>query len=301
LSFDTSSEEDIVFGAGLGCTGTVNILLEAVTHSSPLLAFLQNLNQRRQTGIFATIFRIDGTVPAAIGERLLLETNGQTVGPPISAAVSEKLLQGARDVAASGRSASVRYEMEGGAMEAFVEIIQPAAPLILFGAGYDAIPMVRLAKELGFHVTVIDGRPAFAQRERFPQADDIITAHPADDLPCPLDDQTSVVIMSHHYLTDLAWLKKLWPLKLAYLGLMGPRKRAEKMAQELRQEEGISAGDLLTRRLHNPVGLDIGAESPEQIALAVLAEIQAARTGHAGGMLREKKGPIHSPAVGQPV
>jgi xanthine/CO dehydrogenase XdhC/CoxF family maturation factor len=297
LTYDTSTEEDIIFGVGLGCDGLVKILLEPVRRPSILLSFLENLMSRRETGIVATLFQIEGSVPAQTGDRLLLEENGHVMGSPLPAVVTQKLLTSAQDVASSRRSANVRFEMDGGALEAFVEIIDPPAALVLFGAGYDAIPMVRLAKELGFHVTVIDGRPAYAQTARFPQADEVITAHPGEELPCRIDERTSAIIMSHNYLADRGWLKKLLPLNLRYLGLMGPRKRAEKMLRELRQEEGIQAHDLLEGRLHSPVGLDIGAEGPEQIALAVLAEIQAACTGHSGGMLREKKGAIHSPAA----
>ena len=100
--------------------------------------------------------------------------------------------------------------------------------------------------------------------------------------------------MSHHYVSDRDYLKALLPLPLAYLGLMGPRRRAEKMLHEIRVE-GVMVGDELLRKLHNPVGLDIGAEGPEEIALAILAEINAVLAGHGGGMLREKKGPIHAP------
>ncbi|HZM02004.1 MAG TPA: XdhC/CoxI family protein, partial [Candidatus Saccharimonadales bacterium] len=276
-----------------GCTGVVNILLEPLTSTSPLLAFLRNLHQRRQTGVAATIFKVEGSIPAQVGDRLFLDTHGQMTGPVADSIIKEQLLDAAQRVAQNGHSANVRVETESGALEAFVEMIQAPAALVLFGAGYDAVPMVRLAKELGFHVTVIDGRPAYAQPGRFPQADAVIAAHPGQELPCALDERTSAVIMSHNYLIDRAWLKKLLPLNLRYLGLMGPRKRAEKMTRELRQEESISAAPLPAHRLHNPVGLDIGAEGPEQIALAILAEIQAAWTGHAGGMLREKKGPIH--------
>jgi xanthine/CO dehydrogenase XdhC/CoxF family maturation factor len=167
---------------------------------------------------------------------------------------------------------------------------------VIFGAGYDAAPLARLAKELGFHVTVADARPAYAQPGRFPEADAVVVARPEEIGRLALDATTAVVIMSHNYLTDRAFLKALLPLPLRYLGLMGPGARGVRMLQELRQE-GFAASDAMLRQFHNPVGLDIGAESPEQIALSILAEIQTVISGHAGGLLREKKSSIHTPAA----
>jgi xanthine dehydrogenase accessory factor len=149
-----------------------------------------------------------------------------------------------------------------------------------------------LAAAVGYQVTVVDGRPAYAVPERFPQADAVIAANP-ENFTETLDEGASAIIMTHNYLTDQGWLKTLLPLGLPYLGLMGPRKRAEKMLEELRNEGWEPTAKQL-RGLHNPVGLDLGAASPEQIALAILGEIQAVSTGHPGGSLRDRKGPIHA-------
>jgi xanthine dehydrogenase accessory factor len=113
-----------------------------------------------------------------------------------------------------------------------------------------------------------------------------------------INDRTAVVIMSHHYLTDRAFLKALLHVPLRYLGLMGPRGRARKMIEELRQEGFSAMAEQRVSEIHNPVGLDIGAETPAQIALAILAEIQAVTTSHAAGLLREKKTSIHAPPDG---
>jgi len=141
---------------------------------------------------------------------------------------------------------------------------------------------------------VADVRPAYATPERFPGVDAVVVVRPEDITRLALNEKTAAVIMSHNYLTDRAFLKALLPLPLRYLGLMGPRARAQKMLQELRQE-GWAASEAMPGQIHNPVGLDIGAENPEQIALAIVAEIQAVISGRAGGLLREKKGSIHSP------
>ena len=298
LAYDTTSEEDLVFGAGLGCKGAVHILVEPVRPGSPaagLIQFIAHLFERRRSGAAATVFRLQGLVQARLGDRLMLDPDGETFGNIQDPALQSKMLAAARQALLAGRSTTVEFELAAGTAEVFVEVIQPPAPLVIFGAGYDAAPLARLAKEVGFHVTVADVRPAYARPDRFPEADAVVVLRPEEITRLALNEQTAAVIMSHNYLTDRAFLKALLPLPLRYLGLMGPKDRGQRMLRELRQE-GFAAGEALLRHIHNPVGLDIGAENPEQIALAILAEIQAVLSGHAGGSLRDKKSSIHSPA-----
>ncbi len=320
LTYDTSTEEDIIFGAGLGCKGEVHILIEVITPDAfdsssrrreeivpprvkppiapDLIKFIQTLFQQRESAAVATIFRAPPESPAQIGARVILANAGAVISVSGIAdqALAASLIADARQTLSSNRAANFEHAISGGIVEVFAEVIHSPVPLVIFGAGYDAVPMVRLAKEVGFHVTVVDKRPAYATPSRFTLADIVSVAQPEDDLAGQfnLNQRTTVVVMSHNYMADRAFLKALLPLPLLYLGLMGPRKRAEKMLQELR-EEGVIANDAALKRLHNPVGLDIGADTPEQIALAILAEIQAVLSGHAGGLLREKKAPIHLP------
>jgi xanthine/CO dehydrogenase XdhC/CoxF family maturation factor len=238
LSYDTTLEEDILFGVGLGCKGLIEILVEPISHAVEKLRVVEK--------VFAT-----------------------------------------------GKSAFVRHERDGEVI--FEERVHAPIKMFVFGAGYDAIPLARLASQMGFVVTVVDRRPAYATKERFPDAEVVV----ANGVTCSMGERSAAVVMSHHYVSDRDYLKALLPLPISYLGLMGPRRRAEKMLQEIR-EEGVMVGDELLAKLHNPVGLDIGAEGPEEIALAILAEINAVFAGHGGGMLREKKGPIHSPRTELP-
>jgi xanthine/CO dehydrogenase XdhC/CoxF family maturation factor len=263
LSYDTTPEEDVLFGAGLGCKGLIEIWLEPMHSAAAMLEFCDELSRMGETGVVGTIFRGDKA-----GERVYLRNDSEF-------------------------TRSTTKSDESGA-EIFYELIEPPIRLFIFGAGYDALPLARFSKELGYSVTVIDRRPAYATRERFSQADQVFVK-PASDIPeLGITKRTAAVVMSHHYVSDRDYLKALLPLPLAYLGLMGPRRRAETMLQEIR-EEGLIVGDELLRKVHNPIGLDIGAEGPEEIALAILSEINAVFAGHGGGMLREKKGPIHSP------
>lgn len=164
----------------------------------------------------------------------------------------------------------------------FRETFLPPTALWICGASDDSRPLLRMAKELGWFVGLLDHRPAFARPERFPEADAVRAGHPAQIIPgLPLDARNAVVLMTHNYTKDLEALRLLLHSSAGYLGLMGSRARGTKLLAEL-AGEGIHADD----RVHTPVGLDLGARSPEVIALAVLAEIQAFLHGRSGQPLR---------------
>lgn len=164
----------------------------------------------------------------------------------------------------------------------FTESFDPPTALWIMGASDDSRPLVRMAKELGWFVGLLDHRPAFARPERFPEVDVVRAGHPTQTLPTlPLDARSAVVLMTHHYAKDLEALRVLLPSAAGYLGLMGSRARGAKLLAEL-ATEGLQADP----RLHTPVGLDLGATHPEAIALAILAEIQAFLQGRSGRPLR---------------
>lgn len=163
----------------------------------------------------------------------------------------------------------------------FTESLEPPTALWILGASDDSRPLVRMAKDLGWFVGVLDHRPAFARPERFPEADAVRAGHPAQVLAgLPLDDRSAVVLMTHHYAKDLESLRLLLPSSAGYLGLMGSRARGARLLAEL-AGEGLRPN----HRLHTPVGLDLGAVDPEAIALSILAEIQAFLHGRSGRSL----------------
>jgi xanthine/CO dehydrogenase XdhC/CoxF family maturation factor len=175
----------------------------------------------------------------------------------------------------------------------FVESIAPTLRLIIAGAGDDAIPLTRLARFMGYEVAIVDGRFHQARASRFPDADAVHLTTGADPLGgVTLDEWTAVVLMSHSYAQDLAALRAICGRNLPYVGILGPRRRAERMLAEV----GIAL-DEIGAALHSPVGLDIGADGAEQIALAVIAELQSVLNRRAGGRLREKAGPLRPPAT----
>ena len=200
----------------------------------------------------------------------------------------------AQQVLHNGRSCVKSYLLNNGIAEVLLEVIQPPVELLIFGAGHDAIPLVHFAKQLGWHVTIVDNRLSYATRDRFPFADDIILCNPEDlEARISFNPRMVAVVMTHKYLHDLALLQTLLSSPLHYVGMLGPKTRTEQLLQDLQASGFIPTPEQL-RRLYGPVGLDIGADTPEEIALSIVAEIQAVITNRNGNFLKERTGPIHS-------
>jgi xanthine dehydrogenase accessory factor len=258
VTYDTTSENDLVWGVGLGCHGVVSILLEKLpARPDWAITLAANFAARRSTRL-AVVHRADQ--PADLGTRLAATTTGTS--PPAAASI-------------------------------FLDRVPPPTALVIFGAGDDAQPLARLAKELGWHVTIADPRAAFATAARFPEADGFVVA-PAEDLVARTqpDSDTLAVVMTHHYVHDVPLLRDLLARPLAYLGLLGPRKRAQKILADL-TAAGTASTPERSGQLHAPVGLDLGADTPEQVALAIIAEMHAVLNRRDARPLRERTGPIH--------
>lgn len=296
VTYDTTSDEDIVFGVGLGCRGIIRVLIEPVTPEPAdpdLVDFIRTCIEQRQTGVAATVIGIDGAIKAKPGCRLVQSAGGEIRTDIPDGELRSAIEAHVRQAQANGASASTTFDLPDGRAEVFVEFVRPPRPLVVFGAGHDAIPLVRLAKELGWHVTVVDHRAAYATSERFPLADEVLVSS-SDDMPArvALDSETVALVMTHNYLRDLKLLKTLLPSPVRYLGLLGPRKRADELLAELEQQSVRITAEQ-RQRFYAPVGLDLGAEGPEGVALAILAEIQAVVANREPGHLRARQGSIH--------
>ena len=293
VTYDTTEDGDIVFGVGLGCRGVIQILIEPLTGDRPDLGFLTSIAARREAGVCATVFRSEGGSSARLADRLLLSEMGVMHDGLTDAGLGARVRADAGDVLASGRSCAREYALPVGSVSVFLEMLAPPQPLVVFGAGHDAPPLVRLAKELGWHVTIADARPAHATAERFPEADAVLVCPPEEAASrLPLDARTAVVLMTHNYLHDRALLEQWLPSPVLYLGVLGPKRRTERLLGEM--PPGLMT-DVALSRLHSPVGLDIGADTPETIALSILAGIQAMAAARPGGFLRDRVGPIYAP------
>ena len=301
ISYDSTSDDDIVWDFNLGCHGIVDVLIEPLPHNGKrgLLAFLADCLEHRRAGIVATVFGVEGRMKAAIGNRLMLSERQSAIHDIADEDLAEAIRRDAHRALDSGTPKVAIYEMSAGRAAVFIEVIHPPVPLVIFGAGHDAVPLVRFAKELGWHVTVIDPRPGYATRQRFSFADRLIVCRP-DDVHEHIEIHrgTVAVVMTHHYLHDADLLKLLLPLPLRYLGLLGSKRRTQRLLHEAR-EEGVLPRESNLNLVYGPIGLDIGADTPEEIALAVAAEIQTVLAGRLGGMLRIREGPLHeqNPAV----
>ena len=269
VQYDTRASDDVVMGLGLGCQGVIDLLLEPLTGEALQRAtsFYERLATRRDAATLLTQVRSSAGAPP-VGTRLLLAENGHVVEGP------EELLGATHDVVQ--------------------EVVQPATPLVICGGGTDAIPLASLARQLGWHVTVIDHRPTFIDRARFPEADALVCANLVNDADAldgrvRIDARTMSVVMAHSAAHDRAYLHAMLDGKARYIGVLGPRRRTVEL---LGVRESGSDG-AMPRSVHSPVGLDLGAETPDEIALAIVAEISAVVSGRDGGMLRERSGPIH--------
>lgn len=281
VRYDATAEDDIVWGLGLGCAGVVDVLLEPVAHGRPgPLAWLAAWRGQRATGVLATAL-----APTQLGTRWALHPDGRVEGDP-----GDEVRAALHHARSSGRPARVTTR-EG---DVSVEVVRPPRRLLVFGAGPDAVPVVRLALELGFCVELVDHRPAHARAERFPGARVHLVPTEHAVAEAGVDADTYVLVMTHHYLIDRALLSELLPSQAPYIGLLGPGQRAEDLLADL-EAQGIELSDDQRARLHGPAGLDIGGEGPEAIALSLLAEVMAAVEGRSGGWLRDRKGPIHDP------
>ncbi|HEX2830181.1 MAG TPA: XdhC family protein [Burkholderiales bacterium] len=290
--YDTTNDDDIVFGVGLGCKGIIDIFVEPMGAPSPRADFVEfagSCLRERRHGTAATVIRASGAAPKA-GSRLLVSDRGA-----ITDIEDERFAAELRRVVTGGTGPAriVSVAVGSATADVFIEHIEPALPLVVFGAGHDAVPVVRLAKEIGWHVTLVDHRPAYATVSRFPGADRIVITQPAGVAKeVAFDDDTVALVMTHNYLRDRELLEMLLASPVQYIGLLGPHRRANDILRDLREKGVEPTADRLAR-LYAPVGLDIGSEGPAEVALSILAEMQAVVTQHRGGHLRERKKPIH--------
>jgi xanthine/CO dehydrogenase XdhC/CoxF family maturation factor len=285
--YDTTSEDDAVWEFGLGCNGVVHVMLERVDTPAAreLLDFLDAHRCARMPAAVATVVRTDTRSGVRVGDRLLLDESSAPVG---SLTGSEIEAQVTLHAAAALREKKSRLAHMG-ATGVFVEWIGPALSLVVLGAGHDSIPLVNFAKQLGWDVTVADGRPAYARPERFPGASRVVQLLAGDLLRgVVIDSETAVVMMTHNYPLDLRLLPRILSLRPRYLGMLGPRERAQRLFSDL----GLSQPACV----HAPAGLDAGCDSPEAIALSIVAEIQAETNSRPGGKLKYRREPIHTAA-----
>ena len=221
----------------------------------------------------------------------MVRPDGPVEGSLGHADVDAEAIVSAREQLAVGRS-EIRTFVHG--VRAFVEVLEPPLRLVICGAGHDAIPLVRSAAGIGWRPIVVDDRAAFLTPERYPQAHAFIgvdePVQVADE--APLDERTFAVVMTHNFVRDRDYLRGLLRSDVGYIAMLGPAARTQRILMDL-AADGVELTDRDRARIHGPAGLDLGAEGPDEIAQAIVAEIVAVRHERAGGFLKERPGPIH--------
>ena len=199
-----------------------------------------------------------------------------------------------RQPRSSSRAQSSEIRSLPGDVRAFVEVLEPPLRLLICGAGHDAVPLVKAAAVLGWSPVVVDDRPGFLTEERYPEASGFVLVEEPEDAAkvAATDERTFVVVMTHNFLRDKAYLRSFLASPVAYIGMLGPAARTHRLLMEL-ADEGVEVSDEDRARIHGPAGLDLGSEGPEEIAGSILSEIVAVRRGRHGGFLKERPGPIH--------
>lgn len=291
ITYDTSNEDDVEFGVQLGCNGIVHILFEYIDEAvaNNPIQLLQQLEKERKDAVIVTLFSINrkATQPGTV----LFYRNGVAAS---NNNAFDTILPDAENVIQDKTSVIKKVEADSVHYEALIEYIAPPVALIIAGAGNDVKPMVAMASLLGWEVTIADGRATHATPQRFLQAKNVYIAKPQELISnVVIDSRTFFVLMTHNYKYDLALLKLLLETDCNYIGILGPKTKLHRMFNDL-NDEGITLTDEQLNTIYGPIGLDIGAETSEEIAVSVVAEIKAIMSGKLGTSLKYKEQKIHT-------
>jgi len=293
VTYDTMDDDDAKFGVGLGCNGIIQVLIEPIDVSNPNnpIQYLKKVNEKRQGAALVTLFSLQDRKDLQYGTCLLLKEDGDLVQHvPV---LKDVLLADANEALIIQNSCFKNYTSDDHNITAFIEVIKPPVSIIIIGAGNDVVPVVNMADILGWETTVVDGRANYAKQERFVSACQVLVAKPENVLEqISIDEHSVFLLMTHNYNYDMAMLRQLLGKNVAYIGMLGPKKKRERMLNELK-DEGLNFTEQQLSVLHSPVGLDIGAETAEEIALSILSEIKAFFANKDVQSLRTIKEVIH--------
>jgi len=280
VCYDMSHGDDFAFGLGLGCDGVIHLMLQRLEANTGF-GFLQTLERAwkaRSNGLLSLVTSSDNPTHPA-GSFALHCGDGFSKGDSV---LMKGLHASAGERYSGGHDMSRRYWQDAidttdGKVELLLIPIMPPPTILVCGAGHDALPVARLAVEMGWNCTIVDHRPGFARADRFPACCDIRLLQPPElSAQVPLDNVDAAILMTHHLGHDREYLSQVVKAGVSYIGLLGPRARRDRLLDE------IGAKNV---HVHGPAGLNIGAEMPESIALAIIAEIHAFLNRRDGSML----------------
>ncbi|HUQ66098.1 MAG TPA: XdhC family protein [Flavitalea sp.] len=296
VTYDTTDEDDAVLGLGLGCNGVIQVLIQPVNNedANGPLQLLKKVTASRRNNVLVTLFSFKNRKGEQPGTVIYMNDDETIYINHIDAEIRNIIQE---DIIASfeNQQSSFRnYTANNADITAYIEFIPPVVSVIILGAGNDAEPVAAMASLLGWQVTLIDdGRDKNTKKGRFAGTCQLMAVKPEDVLKTiGVDDKTFFLLMTHNYNYDMAMLRELLPKKVKYIGVLGPRKKMERMLGQL-ESEGLQFTQQQLAAVHNPVGLDIGAETPEEIALSMIAEIKTVMAGKEGNHLRNNNNVIH--------
>lgn len=268
VTYDTSDEEDATVGIQLGCEGIIQVLFEYINYSNtdnPIELIRQAIVTRRKA-VVVTLYDLKNKKGPQLGTSYVYSENLYSQLP--------------------------EHKKEW-PTDALVQHVEPAISLVIIGAGNDAIPLMQMASIIGWDVKVVDGRQTHAKQDRFINACQVLVSKPEKVLEqVTIDHRTCFVLMTHNYQYDLQMIKALLPIDLPYIGLLGPKKKYNRIIEDL-NKEGIHPTEKALAKIYGPTGLAIGAETSEEIASSIIAEIQAVLNHQSGSMLKWKQTQIH--------
>ncbi|MBW3591980.1 MAG: XdhC family protein [Actinobacteria bacterium] len=294
VDFDLTADDEAVWGWGLGCNGALEVFVEPPDHAAEVVGSLKlALQERRSIGLVTVL---SGTVPGVDkGARIVVHPDGRTESSVGDADADAEAAHSALRALAERKPGRKTLSVEEkGELSVFVEPLEPPLRLLICGAGEDVIPLVRLAAAIGWETVVADDRDNLLNRDRFPEATEFVHLPKALEVvdKAGADKLTAAVVMTHNYLRDRDHLQALLGTDVMYIGMLGPKTRLKRLLPDL-ATEGVYPSEEDEAKIHGPAGFDIGAEGPDEIAWALIAEIMAVRSGRNAGFLKNRQGPTH--------
>jgi xanthine dehydrogenase accessory factor len=291
VTYDTREESNQNLGIGLGCNGVIDVLLEPIdpTRADNAISIFKTLVETKEPIAMATVF----SSSQMNGAKFLIDSENKSTLGEVDEVLKNIVAHDLQNLFTQKKSFAKEYDYGNETIEVFLELIQPSPSLIIFGGGFDARPVSQLAKSLGWNVSVTDECVAHIAPVFFPSADKLsLCQRDFIDRDFEITPYTACVLMSHNYDYDRDVLKKLLKTETPYIGILGPRKRFDKMLVEF-TDKGIEVLPEDFHRIHSPIGLDIGAETPDEIAISIISEIQGKFANRSGGFLKYRDAPIH--------
>ncbi|WP_186757745.1 XdhC family protein [Echinicola salinicaeni] len=289
VKYDTSEENGDVFGVGLGCEGIIHVLIEPISanKASNPIEYLKKCVKQRSPNILVSIYSTNNKRFDKQGTYTLIKQQDEL--NKINGIDWSEFKEEINDTFIKKKSLFKSTKIEGEQIDIFFEYIPPRIKLLIAGAGNDVIPLVEVGEILAWEMILLDGRPSYANKQRFPNCQ-LMIGQPEKVLnELVIDSQTAILLMTHNYNYDKAIIKWAIGKDIPYLGMLGPKKKWALMRKEL-IAEGLDPSKL---NIYSPMGLDIGAESAEEIVLSILGEIKAVFSNRKGGLLHKQEGRIH--------